>query len=170
MGLFTTRLAHYRRWTYTIYHIDLCASNSASGNTTSCTRSAVVPVGTQRCQRSSNNIPRQKREPSDRGYFAGHEKSRATMPKVVDATCRKTLLRGVKVGSTWYDFQTNHSMPNRLAYFEDGPDKYLQVLWMAAKDGTRDPVTTNPWIQYITWISLQLCRHERPGECAVSWH
>lgn len=51
---------------------------------------------------------------------------------------------GTRVGSTFYDFQTNASMPNRLTYFQDGADKYLQILWMAAKDSTRDPSTRIP--------------------------
>ncbi len=51
---------------------------------------------------------------------------------------------GVKVGSTWYDFQTNAAMPERVAFFADGSDKYLQVLWMAATDGTRDAATRIP--------------------------
>ena len=66
----------------------------------------------------------------------------ASTPKVVEHP--QAAAEGVKIGSTWYDFQTNHSMPNRIAYFADGPDKYLQVLWMAAKDGTRDPATRIP--------------------------
>lgn len=51
---------------------------------------------------------------------------------------------GTIVGQTFYDFQTNASMPNRLTYFQDGSDKYLQILWMAAKDSTRDPTTDIP--------------------------
>jgi len=66
----------------------------------------------------------------------------AHTPKVVEIP--QATARGAKVGSTWYDFQTNHSMPNRVAYFADGADKFLQVLWMASDDGTRDPGTRIP--------------------------
>ncbi|MBI2794987.1 MAG: T9SS type A sorting domain-containing protein [Ignavibacteria bacterium] len=51
---------------------------------------------------------------------------------------------GAKVGFTYYDFQTNASMPNRLTYFQDGSDKYLQILWMTSKDSTRDATTRIP--------------------------
>ncbi len=46
-------------------------------------------------------------------------------------------LPGVNVGYTYYDFQTNACMAERLGYLEDGGERYLQVLWMAAKDSTR---------------------------------
>ena len=51
---------------------------------------------------------------------------------------------GALAGYTWYDFQTNASMANRLTYFEDGSDKYVQFVWMASKDSTRDATTRIP--------------------------
>lgn len=66
----------------------------------------------------------------------------ASTPKVVALPQEDP--RGAKVGSTYYDFQTNASMAKRVTYYEDGSDKYLQVIWMAAKDGTRDPVSRAP--------------------------
>ncbi len=56
----------------------------------------------------------------------------------------QATLPGAKVGITYYDFQTNAAMANRVSYFEDGADKYLQVLWMASTDPTRDPATRIP--------------------------
>ena len=66
----------------------------------------------------------------------------ASTPKVVELP--QDGHPGVKVGSTWYDFQTNAAMPNRVSFYRDGSDKYLQVLWMASKDGTRDAATRIP--------------------------
>ena len=44
---------------------------------------------------------------------------------------------GVSVGTTWYDFQTNGSMAERVTLFEDGAERYLQVVWMASQDSGR---------------------------------
>lgn len=44
---------------------------------------------------------------------------------------------GVSVGTTWYDFQTNAAMAERMGLFQDGAEKYLQVMWMASQDSTR---------------------------------
>ncbi len=44
---------------------------------------------------------------------------------------------GVPVGITYYDFQTNASMSERLGYYEESGEKYVQLLWMAATDSTR---------------------------------
>ncbi len=63
-------------------------------------------------------------------------------PKIVDAV--QAGLPGVEVGFTYYDFQTNGAMSNRLAYFADGPDKYIQMVWMTSKDSTRDLATRIP--------------------------
>ncbi|MFZ9870592.1 MAG: T9SS type A sorting domain-containing protein [Candidatus Kapaibacteriota bacterium] len=67
---------------------------------------------------------------------------RKQTPKVVDLP--QSVLPGVKIGSTFYDFQTNSSMARRIAVSRDGADKYLQVLWMAATDGTRDVASRTP--------------------------
>lgn len=50
-------------------------------------------------------------------------------------------LPGVKVGYTYYDFQTNNSMPERLALFSDGNDKYIQMFWMASLDSSKEGAT-----------------------------
>lgn len=67
---------------------------------------------------------------------------RNRLPKIVDAV--QAALPGKEVGFTYYDFQTNASMPNRLVYSTDGPDKYIQMLWMVSKDSTRDEATRIP--------------------------
>ena len=67
---------------------------------------------------------------------------RTRTPKSVDAV--QAALPGVEVGYTYYDFQTNGSMPNRLAYYTDGADHYIQMLWMTSKDSTRDGATRIP--------------------------
>lgn len=67
---------------------------------------------------------------------------RTRMPKVVDAM--QAELPGVEVGVTYYDFQTNGAMPNRLVYTADGSDKYVQMVWMVSKDSTRDVTSRIP--------------------------
>ena len=67
---------------------------------------------------------------------------RGRLPKVLDAL--QAELPGVEVGFTFYDFQTNGAMANRLVYTADGPDKYVQMVWMASKDSTRDVTTRIP--------------------------
>lgn len=64
------------------------------------------------------------------------------LPKIVDAV--QAELPGIEVGFTYYDFQTNGSMANRLVYTPDGPDKYVQMVWMTSKDSTRDITTRIP--------------------------
>ncbi len=58
------------------------------------------------------------------------------VPKAYDKS--QAELPGVKVGSTWYDFQTNGSMAERIALTEQGSDRYIQMLWMTSTDRTRD--------------------------------
>ena len=57
-------------------------------------------------------------------------------PKIVELP--QNVAPGSIVGTTYYDFQTNASMANRLGIAEDAGDTYLQILWMAATDSTRD--------------------------------
>ncbi|RPI65637.1 MAG: exo-alpha-sialidase, partial [Ignavibacteriae bacterium] len=66
----------------------------------------------------------------------------ASTPKVV--AMPQEAPRGAMVGYTYYDFQTNASMARRVTYHEDGADKYVQIVWMASKDPTRDPVSRAP--------------------------
>lgn len=68
--------------------------------------------------------------------------TRSRLPKVVDAV--QAELPGVQVGFTYYDFQTNGAMANRLVYTQDGPDKYVQMVWMVSKDSTRDVTSRIP--------------------------
>ncbi len=56
--------------------------------------------------------------------LGGEKKITATLP-------------GVKIGHTYYDFQTNNSMPERLAYYDDGSNKFIQMFWMAALDSSK---------------------------------
>ncbi|MBI3258714.1 MAG: T9SS type A sorting domain-containing protein [Ignavibacteriae bacterium] len=44
---------------------------------------------------------------------------------------------GIKIGYTYYDFQTNNAMPERIAYYDDQTNKFTQMFWMAAKDSSR---------------------------------
>ncbi len=46
-------------------------------------------------------------------------------------------LPGILLGITYYDLQTNGSMPHRISYFEEGNDKSAQVIWMGALDMER---------------------------------
>jgi len=46
-------------------------------------------------------------------------------------------LPGILLGITYYDLQTNGSMPHRISYFEEGNDKSAQVIWMGAVDMER---------------------------------
>jgi len=46
-------------------------------------------------------------------------------------------LPGVLLGITYYDLQSNGSMPHRISYFEEGNDKAAQVIWMGALDMER---------------------------------
>lgn len=63
-------------------------------------------------------------------------------PKLVEMV--QSQHGGVLVGTTYYDFQTNASMANRVTYIADGADKYIQMLWMANADSTRDVTTRVP--------------------------
>ena len=62
------------------------------------------------------------------------------LPKVVDAMTQEAA-PGILVGKTYYDFQTNGAMANRLSFFEDGGEKYVQMLWMVSEDPTREAAT-----------------------------
>lgn len=46
-------------------------------------------------------------------------------------------LPGILLGITYYDLQSNGSMPHRISYFEEGNDKSAQVIWMSAVDMDR---------------------------------
>jgi len=46
-------------------------------------------------------------------------------------------LPGVLLGVTYYDLQSNGSMPHRISYFQEGNDKSAQVIWMGAVDMER---------------------------------
>ena len=62
------------------------------------------------------------------------------LPKSVDARVQETA-PGVLVGKTYYDFQTNGAMANRLTYYNDGGETYVQMLWMVSEDPTREAAT-----------------------------
>lgn len=64
------------------------------------------------------------------------------VPKLVEMVQDNGV--GVLVGTTYYDFQTNASMANRVTYIADGGDKYIQMLWMANSDSTRDVTSRVP--------------------------
>ena len=46
-------------------------------------------------------------------------------------TLGTAAISGTKVGSTYYDLQTNASMPNRLAYYDEGNNQYVHMGWTA---------------------------------------
>ncbi|MFN8358477.1 MAG: T9SS type A sorting domain-containing protein [Candidatus Kapaibacterium sp.] len=62
------------------------------------------------------------------------------------ASTSKALAKppGVNIGYTYYDFQTNASMEERLVYSVDPSDpnsKYVQMLWMASLDSSKGAST-----------------------------
>jgi hypothetical protein len=137
MGLFATRLATAVVG-LTITSTALVAQLATPAHQPLPRQSAVVPEGVE-----LPNIVKQVTAENEPTKVSSSVVLRpSTTPKVV--AMPQATARGVKVGSTWYDFQTNHSMPNRVAYFEDGPDKFVQVLWMASKNGARDAATRIP--------------------------
>lgn len=50
-------------------------------------------------------------------------------------TFDKSKLPGESVGFTYYDFQTNGAMPERLAYYDTGEEKIVQLFWMTDEVG-----------------------------------
>lgn len=69
-----------------------------------------------------------------------HATNRVRVPKIVDPAVQEGL-PGVTVGQTYYDFQTNGAMANRLTYYEEAGEKYVQMLWMVSEDPTREAAT-----------------------------
>ncbi len=63
-------------------------------------------------------------------------------PKLVEQIQEEGV--GTLIGTTYYDFQTNSSMSNRVTYFSESGDKLIQMLWMANSDATRDGTTRVP--------------------------
>lgn len=66
-----------------------------------------------------------------------------SMPKVL-APVAQASVPGVKVGYTFYDFQTNGAMPNRITFYREGAESYAQMFWMASKDPSRDATSRAP--------------------------
>lgn len=66
-----------------------------------------------------------------------------SMPKVL-APAAQAKVPGVQVGYTFYDFQTNGAMPNRISFYREGSESYAQMLWMASKDPSRDATSRAP--------------------------
>jgi hypothetical protein len=67
-----------------------------------------------------------------------------TVPKALVSERIQETAPGLVLGGTWYDFQTNATMLERLTYYKEGSDKIMQVVWMASQDSTRDPATRIP--------------------------
>lgn len=83
-------------------------------------RDESTPIAPISKKEISNSIKKSKTG----SILGGEKKIAATLP-------------GVKIGHTFYDFQTNNSMPERLAYYTDGTDKFIQMFWMAALDSSK---------------------------------
>jgi hypothetical protein len=51
---------------------------------------------------------------------------------------------GILLGETFYDLQTNGSMPQRIKVYKEGNDVSAQVIWMAATDEDRNSNPPHP--------------------------
>lgn len=85
---------------------------------------AILEQSTQAAQNSNKELKGTVKKDKTSSVLGGDKKITATLP-------------GLKIGYTYYDFQTNQSMPERLAYWNDGSDKFIQMFWMASLDSTR---------------------------------
>lgn len=118
------------------------ASNSAEAQslrTQSVPKSAVQTIPNQTVRPSTYTVDSPQLTTATRTLVPLAPKG---MPKSVENVQADEL--GFKIGYTFYDFQTNASMPNRLIYQQDGPDEMVQMLWMASLDSTRDAATRIP--------------------------
>ncbi len=94
------------------------------------------------------------------------------IPKVLVAEDLQETPPGVKVGYTFYDFQTNACMMNRLQTVDDGGTPYVQMVWMAAKDATRDAATRTPGFNTSRgthYSYLELSNPSAPTVQATDW-
>ncbi|MFZ9977944.1 MAG: T9SS type A sorting domain-containing protein [Candidatus Kapaibacteriota bacterium] len=65
------------------------------------------------------------------------KKVRSTQTSTTPFMKTTNTLPGILLGVTYYDLQSNGSMPHRISYFEEGNDKSAQVIWMGASDMER---------------------------------
>lgn len=94
------------------------------------------------------------------------------IPKVFLAENLQETAPGVKVGYTFYDFQTNACMMNRLQTVDDAGTPYVQMVWMAAKDATRDAATRTPGFNVSRgthYTYLELSNPSAPTVQATDW-
>lgn len=77
--------------------------------------------------------------PAKQGYVDNNPLPKYFNSEVVNATPP-----GTRVGYTFYDFQTNACMPDKLAYFKEGNDHFVHMVWMASLDPTRDVQSRTP--------------------------
>ncbi|CAN5459501.1 hypothetical protein BH10BAC6_BH10BAC6_05480 [soil metagenome] len=94
------------------------------------------------------------------------------IPKVLLAENLQETAPGVKVGYTFYDFQTNACMMNRLQTVDDAGTPYVQMVWMAAKDATRDAATRTPGFNISRgthYTYLELSNPSAPTVQATDW-
>lgn len=79
---------------------------------------------------------------------AGPSSPSMVMPSDMPAVLKPAGMDGLKgllVGTTYYDFQTNGSMANRIVFGAVSPnERYIQMVWMASNDSTRDAATRTP--------------------------
>ena len=136
MGQFATRIT----FVFVVFAV-LTATTSAQLQRASSSPLPSQDAITSPAALSVHHIPSAAVEPSA-NVVATPATQHVRTPKVV-ALPQETPA-GALAGTTWYDFQTNASMANRLTYFEDGPDKYIQMVWMVSKDSARDPATRIP--------------------------
>jgi len=94
------------------------------------------------------------------------------IPKMLVAENTQATAPGVKVGYTFYDFQTNACMMNRLQTVDDAGTPYIQMVWMASKDATRDAATRTPGFNVSRgthYTYLELSNPAEPTLQATDW-
>ena len=135
----------------TPFHSCVIAATLMLGATVLSAQQATSVRATSLPRSSQSVVSRTTLHPAKPLPAVGTEETRAAVehplttrrtPKVVDAV--QAALPGVEAGFTYYDFQTNGAMANRVVYTADGPDKFVQMVWMTSKDSTRDLTTRIP--------------------------
>jgi len=66
----------------------------------------------------------------------------------------KSKLPGEAVGFTYYDFQTNGAMPERLAYYYTGEENMIQMFWMTDEVGDKDWTGRGTYYEMIDFSTL----------------
>lgn len=93
-------------------------------------------------------------------------------PKAVAAEQTQATAPGVQVGYTFYDFQTNACMMNRMQPTIDAETPYVELVWMASLDPTRDATSRAPGFnpsRGTHYTYLDLTNADAPNVLATSW-